>query len=151
MPAGAATQRYWQARACTPRRRLAAIGWSMVRLSRSSRTLTFARTAAAPRPCCPAAAHRWPYHAAMPRLRGSAYQPLADYLAAQPANEVTLSFGEIEAILTRPLPASAYLPHWWTVRNANHARSQSWRSAGWDAVPGAWRGTERWVTFQRRR
>jgi len=40
---------------------------------------------------------------------GRKYQPLADYLAAHPADEVTLTFAQIEAILGAPLPSSAYL------------------------------------------
>ena len=44
LPVAAATQTYWYAGASAPSRRLAAIGWRMDRLNRSSWTLTFART-----------------------------------------------------------------------------------------------------------
>ena len=59
------------------------------------------------------------------------YQPLIDHLAAQPAatGTVTLTFAEIEELIRRPLPASAYLLAWW------HARSKPpiryWQSIGW--------------------
>ena len=43
MPARAITHVYWQRHGSAPRQRLAAIGWSMVRINRQVRTLTFAR------------------------------------------------------------------------------------------------------------
>ena len=43
LPASAATHLYWQGHTSASRRRLAAIGWSMIRLNRGSHTLTFAR------------------------------------------------------------------------------------------------------------
>ena len=43
VPADVVTERYWQGYASTVRGQLATIGWSMVRLNRRSRTLTFAR------------------------------------------------------------------------------------------------------------
>ena len=66
------------------------------------------------------------------------------------SDEVTLSLGQIEAIVGTPLPPSAYLPEWWTGRSANQVRAQVWRVAGWDALPGGRRGGGRWVTFVRR-
>ena len=58
----------------------------------------------------------------MARPKGSKYQPLADYLAAQTADEVRLSFAAIEAILGAALPTSAYQRMWWT---SNVVRRQS--------------------------
>ena len=43
VPAGAATQLYWQGRGSSVRRRLAAIGWRVGRLNRRVATITFAR------------------------------------------------------------------------------------------------------------
>ena len=86
----------------------------------------------------------------MPPPRVSKYQPLADYLAAQHADEVTLSFTQIEAILRRPLPTSAYLRPWWLTRRSHHVASLVWRAAGWDAIAVLRRAGERWVTFRRR-
>ena len=92
------------------------------------------------------------YAVGMPRTsdpRGWVYRPLAAYLAAQSADEVTLSFAQIRAILGRPLPSSAYLRTWWTTRSANTVRSQRWRAAGWEATL-TQRADEWRVTFRRR-
>ena len=64
------------------------------------------------------------------------YQPLAEYLAAQPGDAVTLSFAQIEAIIGVPLPASAsaYLPVWWTTRSAHRVQTQARRQVGWEAA-----------------
>ena len=47
------------------------------------------------------------------------YQPLIDHLAGQPATTTTvaLTFAEIEELIRRPLPASAYLRTWWHTRS----------------------------------
>ena len=47
----------------------------------------------------------------MPGLRGNKYQPLVDFLAAQPAgvDEVRLSFDQMEAMLGALLTAKEYL------------------------------------------
>ncbi len=42
------------------------------------------------------------------------YQPLGDWLAAQPGERVTLTFGQVEQILGQRLPASAWAnAGWW--------------------------------------
>ena len=77
----------------------------------------------------------------------SRYQPLADYLAALPpeTTTVTLPYAEVERIVRRPLPPSAWLTDWWS-----HPRQAAmWRSVGW-----RWRSVGRvegWpaVTFER--
>ena len=86
----------------------------------------------------------------MPRPQGRKYQPLADYLAAQTADEVALSFSEIRAILKRPLSATAYLPEWWTGNSVHRRKAQRWQAAGWEATAFASRDDDRWVTFRRR-
>ena len=86
----------------------------------------------------------------MPPPRGTKYQPLADYLAAQSADEVTLSLAQIDAILRAPLPTSAYFLAWWRSKGANRRASQPWRAAGWEVAAVAWRDGERRVTFRRR-
>ena len=75
------------------------------------------------------------------------YQLLADYLAAQAGEEVTLTFPEIERIIRGQLPAAAYAPRFWK-NNARGATSPNsfWQAIGWYAV------TEplgRQVTFRR--
>ena len=76
------------------------------------------------------------------------YDPLQRSLATLPAAEVTLTLGQIAAIIGAPLPASARGPTWWA--NApGSAQAGAWRSAGW-RVAGRrlWGGTPA-VTFAR--
>ena len=87
----------------------------------------------------------------MAKAESSKYQPLADHLAAQPADEVTLSFAEIMAILGAALPASAYVRAWWTGKSANSVRTQGWRQVGWEVTAVTRREREWWVTFRRQR
>ena len=65
----------------------------------------------------------------MPKA-GGRYQPLADFLTAQPSDEVTLSFTRIEEVVGAPLPAVAVTRAWWTAAGARYVRAQSWRAAG---------------------
>ena len=76
------------------------------------------------------------------------YQPLADYLAAQPDDAVTLTHAEIAAILGAPLPKVAYTRTWWTqAPDATRQHMRVWRAAGWQVVAtDRLRGT---VTFRR--
>jgi hypothetical protein len=71
----------------------------------------------------------------------SKYQPLADWLAAQPGPCVTLSFADMAQLLGAPLPGTARSEvGWWTPdgpdswwargeHGAIHARL--WHAAGW--------------------
>ena len=80
--------------------------------------------------------------------RGRKYQPLANFLTAQAADEVTLSFAQIAALVGALPPTAANVLAWWT-SNAVHRRpSLSWRAAGWEVINVTWRDGERWVTFQ---
>ena len=64
------------------------------------------------------------------------YQLLADYLAAQAGEEVTLTFPEIERIIGAQLPAGAYAPLFWvsTARQGTYSPSHLWQAVGWHAV-----------------
>ena len=66
----------------------------------------------------------------------SKYYPLYEYLLGQPdSGLIELSFAEVEAILGKPLPASAKSTRaWWA--NSASAHAQAWQEAGWlvDAV-----------------
>ena len=73
----------------------------------------------------------------MPRFGPLKYQPLTDYLAALTADEATLTFAEIEAIIGTALPSSAWTSRFW----ANAAdrlhrlpQKRAWRRAGWRVV-----------------
>ena len=65
----------------------------------------------------------------------SKYQPLADSLAAQPGDELILTFAQIEAVLSTRLPLSAWTPDWCSNRvdrkRGTRAQTQAWRAAGW--------------------
>jgi hypothetical protein len=67
----------------------------------------------------------------------SKYLPLRNYLRQQTSLRLELSFHEIEAIIGRPLPPSAYASRWWTRgRNCQHNPlwQDAWRGAGYDAA-----------------
>ena len=87
----------------------------------------------------------------MPR-RGESpkYQPLADYLAAQPAavTSLTLTVAEIEVIIGAPLLVSARARQWWT-NLWSESQSRAWREAGWRVTGRAFRATPPTITFGR--
>ena len=86
----------------------------------------------------------------MARPKGRRYQRLADYLTEQSADEVTLSFAEVEALVGAALPTSAYLRDWWRNKGTRQIAAQPWRVAGWEAVALTPRAGEWRVTFRRR-
>jgi len=78
------------------------------------------------------------------------YQRLADYLAALPdaTARVTLTFSELEALLGRPLPASAWGRSWWMSR-AGATAAGRWPVAGWRVGAVSVSGGREAVTFAR--
>ena len=78
----------------------------------------------------------------------SVYQPLGAHLARQPGPTHTLTFGQIEAILGRPLPPNAHARRdWWTNVPARSQADHGWLVAGWQ-VAGVDRGRQT-VTFRK--
>jgi hypothetical protein len=68
----------------------------------------------------------------MPRWPApSKYDPLTRYLADLAADEVTLTFGEIERLVGAPLPASARQSSYWTraALPRGHQSRAGWRVA----------------------
>ena len=63
------------------------------------------------------------------------YAPFESYLRSlrMDQNEVTLSFDQIESILSSKLPASAYEDRrWWDHETeGNHVNKRAWANAGW--------------------
>lgn len=58
------------------------------------------------------------------------YAPLFHYLNSRGEKQITLSFVEIERILSAKLPSSAYMyREWWA--NNGHYYSRSWHDAGY--------------------
>jgi hypothetical protein len=84
------------------------------------------------------------------RRRPTKYQPLADWLAAQPGESVTLTVGTIERILGARLPRSGWAQAaWWRPRRAVYPHVRAWRAAGWEVASVDWPRRE--VTFVRSR
>lgn len=67
----------------------------------------------------------------------SVYDPLRRKLESMRVQSIRLTFPEIEDILGRPLPASAYkFSAWWgneSSRKAGHAQAMAWLTAGFKA------------------
>ena len=67
----------------------------------------------------------------------SKYHPLRDYLREQTSPLLELTFMEIEQIIGKPLPPSAYASRWWISGpncRQNPLWQEAWRSAGYDAM-----------------
>jgi hypothetical protein len=87
------------------------------------------------------------------KRRGGAARPMAedyhrltDFLLACQANEVQLSFADIERILGWPLPQTARTAAWWGNTHSTR-QGQAWLAAGWRANTRGIRA--RMVTFTR--
>lgn len=80
----------------------------------------------------------------------SSYVRLTTFLARQPpaTTTVTLTLTEIEQLLGRPLPASAWTGGWWQV-NQEHQRLRPWITAGWRVARVSMRIATPRVTFVR--
>ena len=59
------------------------------------------------------------------------YDPLRAFLLASNAEEVPLSFEEIEALLGAPLPPSQKHPAWWSNNPSNNTMTRVWLAAGY--------------------
>lgn len=81
----------------------------------------------------------------------SVYDSLRKTLESERRQAVTLTFSEVEDILGRPLPASAYrFNAWWGNERARpgHTQSRAWLLAGFEARVSLQRRT---VEFRRPR
>lgn len=64
----------------------------------------------------------------------SKYEPLEKYLIASKEDAVALSFSQIEKILNRALPRSAFdYREWWANTQGSHVQAKAWMSAGYMA------------------
>jgi hypothetical protein len=82
----------------------------------------------------------------------SPYQPLTDFLAAQPPETVsiTLTLPEVEVLVGTPLPVSAWARTWWSnARQGRWAEARPWVTAGWRVSRTAMRSATPAVTFAR--
>ena len=65
--------------------------------------------------------------------RSSSYAGLGEHLAKQKSASLVLEFDEIEDILSRPLPASAYRHRAWWANTESHSQAAEWLRRGWRA------------------
>jgi hypothetical protein len=64
--------------------------------------------------------------------RASKYLPLQQFLRAQAARELPMSFRDVERVLGFALPPSARThPAWWSNNRATNVAVKAWRDAGW--------------------
>src|SRR5271170_1719511 len=61
----------------------------------------------------------------------SRYEPLSRYLESRRESEVPLTFGQVEAILSRNLPSSARLHQPWWANTTTHSHADAWLRVGW--------------------
>lgn len=62
---------------------------------------------------------------------GSKYQPLQDFLSQSERSRLTLTFAEIEALMTTSLPDSARSNRaWWSNRSKGALQASAWMQAG---------------------
>jgi hypothetical protein len=60
------------------------------------------------------------------------YEPITHYLTRAPGNSARLTFSQLEKIIGRPLPKSAYRHReWWSNNPTGHSHARSWTGAGW--------------------
>ena len=78
----------------------------------------------------------------------SKYSSLKEYLKELPRGEWNAAFADVERILGRKLPKSAYeYPAWWANNPTGHSHSRAWVEAGWKTA-GVDIANQR-LTFQR--
>ena len=75
------------------------------------------------------------------------YQPLADYLASQNEDEVTLTLTDIEQLVGTPLPRLASTRRFWANHASGHSPAYAWQGVGWRVATADVRRDR--VTFQR--
>ncbi len=62
----------------------------------------------------------------------SIYEPIKTFLTRASGHSARLTFGQVEKIIGRPLPKSAYrYREWWSNNPTGHSHARSWTSAGW--------------------
>ncbi len=59
------------------------------------------------------------------------YEPLTTFLAGNGAEEVAMTFSEIEHVIGVPLPRSKRSAAWWSNNPANNVMTRAWRAAGY--------------------
>ena len=60
------------------------------------------------------------------------YSPIRVFLEARNAEQIPVTFAEIENIIGRPLPASKQYPAWWSNNPSNNPMTREWLTAGYE-------------------
>jgi hypothetical protein len=61
------------------------------------------------------------------------YDPLGQYLAKNAALRIPMTFREVESVLGRKLPSSAYRHRpWWANEARGHSHAKAWLEAGYE-------------------
>ena len=90
----------------------------------------------------------------MPSGKPPKYEPLRAFLESQPPDvaELTLTYGELAALVGSPLPPTAWTRAFWSnTFGPTHIQPQAraWRHAGWHVAAAAFRHDPAAVTFAR--
>lgn len=63
----------------------------------------------------------------------SIYEPLGLYLKKTASDHIAMSFRDVEAVIGRKLPASAYRHRpWWANEERGHSHAKAWLRAGYE-------------------
>jgi hypothetical protein len=61
------------------------------------------------------------------------YEPLGQYLKKKASSRIPMTFREVEAVIGRKLPASAYRHRpWWANEARGHSHAKAWLQAGYE-------------------
>jgi hypothetical protein len=61
------------------------------------------------------------------------YDPLGQYLKKNAASHIPMTFREVESVIGRKLPASAYRHRpWWANEERGHSHAKAWLQAGYE-------------------
>jgi hypothetical protein len=61
------------------------------------------------------------------------YEPLGQYLKKNGSGRIAMTFREVEAVIGRRLPASAYRHRpWWANEERGHSHAKAWLGAGYE-------------------
>ncbi len=61
------------------------------------------------------------------------YEPLGEYLKKKGSGHIAMTFREVETVIGRKLPASAYRHRpWWANEERGHSHAKAWLGAGYE-------------------
>jgi hypothetical protein len=79
----------------------------------------------------------------------SSYQPLAQYLTQNGSDSILMTFQDVESVIGRKLPPSAYRHRpWWANEARGHSHAKAWLDAGYETEQVDMQGRK--LVFRRR-